>query len=92
VRHHQERWDGSGYPNHLQGEQIPVGAQIVGICDVFQTLLTPRSYRPAMEEEQAREIILRGADKIWNPEVANTFFSQVAAPMSIASEGDQLTV
>ena len=87
VRHHQERWDGSGHPNHLQGEQIPLGAQIVGICDVFQTLLTPRSYRPAMEEEQAREIILRGAEKVWNPEVANTFVSQVVAPVSIASDG-----
>jgi diguanylate cyclase (GGDEF)-like protein len=92
VRHHQERWDGSGHPNHLQGEQIPLGAQIVGICDVFQTLLTPRSYRPAMEKEQAREIILRGAEKVWNPEVANTFVSQVVAPTSIASEDGQESV
>ncbi len=89
VRHHQERWDGSGHPNHLQGEQIPLGAQIVGICDVFQTLLTPKSYRPAMEEEQARDILLRGAEKVWNPEVANTFVSQVVTPESIASESGQ---
>jgi len=89
VRFHQERWDGSGHPYHLQGDQIPLGAQIVGICDVYQTLLSPRSYRPAMEEEQALDILLRGAEKVWNPEVANTFVLQVVAPKSIVSDGGQ---
>jgi diguanylate cyclase (GGDEF)-like protein len=89
VRYHQERWDGSGHPSRLQGDQIPLGAQIVGICDVFQTLISPRSYRPAMEEEQARDIISRGADKVWNPELANTFVSQVVAPTEMAAASDQ---
>jgi HD-GYP domain-containing protein (c-di-GMP phosphodiesterase class II) len=88
VRHHQERWDGSGHPNHLEGDQIPLGAQIVGICDVFQTLLTPKSYRPAMEEEQARDIIQRGAEKVWNPDLVNTFVTQVAAPTTVMLEAD----
>jgi diguanylate cyclase (GGDEF)-like protein len=89
VRYHQERWDGSGHPNHLEGDQIPLGAQIVGICDVFQTLTSPRSYRPAMDEEQARDIILRGADKVWNPELANTFVAQVVAPTTMAAASNQ---
>lgn len=89
VRHHQERWDGSGHPQHLKGEEIPLGAQIVGICDVYQTLITPKTYRPAMEAEQAREILLRGSEKVWNPDVAKTFVSQVVAPTSITSSGGQ---
>ncbi len=89
MRHHPERWDGSGHPQHLKGEEIPLGAQIVGICDVYQTLTTPKTYRPAMEAEQAREILLRGSEKVWNPDVAKTFVSQVVAPTSITSSGGQ---
>jgi putative nucleotidyltransferase with HDIG domain len=53
IRWHHERHDGSGYPDHLRGDEIPVSAQIVGISDVYDALTTTRPYRPALSRERA---------------------------------------
>jgi putative nucleotidyltransferase with HDIG domain len=53
IRSHHERYDGTGYPDRLRGDEIPVAAQIVGIVDVYDALTTARSYRPAMSHEAA---------------------------------------
>jgi putative nucleotidyltransferase with HDIG domain len=53
IRWHHERYDGTGYPDRLRGDEIPVAAQIVGIVDVYDALTTARSYRPAMSHEAA---------------------------------------
>jgi len=53
IRWHHERCDGTGYPDRLRGDEIPVAAQIVGIVDVFDALTTERSYRPALSREAA---------------------------------------
>src|SRR5204863_348392 len=53
IRWHHERYDGTGYPDRLRGDEIPVAAQIVGIADVYDALTTARSYRPAMSHEPA---------------------------------------
>lgn len=71
VMHHQERWDGSGYPAGLAGEEIPVGAQIVGIADAYHALTSARSYRPALDSEQARNVIREASGRLWNPRVAS---------------------
>lgn len=57
IRWHHERYDGSGYPDRLMGDEIPLGAQIVGILDVFDSLTTARPYRPAVTAERAVEQI-----------------------------------
>ena len=57
IRWHHEKVDGSGYPDRLRGEEIPVAAQIVGIVDMYDALTTTRSYRPAMSHEKATRII-----------------------------------
>jgi putative nucleotidyltransferase with HDIG domain len=59
VRSHQERYDGTGYPDRLRGEDIPVAAQIVGIANVYDALTTQRAYRAARTPEQALEEISR---------------------------------
>jgi putative nucleotidyltransferase with HDIG domain len=59
IRWHHERYDGTGYPDRLRGEEIPVAAQIVGIVDVYDALTTARSYRPAMAHEAAMAEIER---------------------------------
>jgi putative nucleotidyltransferase with HDIG domain len=69
VGAHQERWDGSGYPAGLEGDSIPVAAQIVGLCDVFTVLTSERSYRPALATDTARRTIECGAGRLWNPEL-----------------------
>jgi HD-GYP domain-containing protein (c-di-GMP phosphodiesterase class II) len=47
IRHHHERWDGSGYPHGLAGEEIPLPARIIHVADAFDSMLTTRVYRPA---------------------------------------------
>src|SRR6185295_5837289 len=59
VRHHHERWDGTGYPDGLRGEEIPIGARIIGAAEVFDALSTSRAYQEKMSPEKAVE---RAAD------------------------------
>ena len=61
VRHHHERWDGSGYPMGLRGDDIPMGARIFAIADVFDALTTQRPYKPAFTVEVALAL----ADARW---------------------------
>lgn len=65
VRHHHERLDGTGYPDGLQGDEIPLLAQIVGIIDVYDALVYPRPYKPAFDREHAFGILLREARFGW---------------------------
>jgi putative nucleotidyltransferase with HDIG domain len=53
IRHHHERWDGSGYPDGLAGQSIPLGARIVAVADVYDALLSPRPYRRALTRHEA---------------------------------------
>ena len=57
---HHERWDGSGYPNNLQGEDIPLSARIMCICDVYDALRSKRPYKPAFDHEKSVSIIIEG--------------------------------
>ncbi len=62
--HHHEKWDGTGYPNALQGEAIPLSARITQIADIYDALRTARPYKPAFNHELARSIILSGDARI----------------------------
>jgi HD-GYP domain-containing protein (c-di-GMP phosphodiesterase class II) len=65
---HHERWDGSGYPNALLGEEIPLEARLVAVADAFDALSTPRPYRPALTPAEALELIGRRAGSQFDPE------------------------
>jgi putative nucleotidyltransferase with HDIG domain len=81
IRWHHEKYDGSGYPDRLRGDEIPVAAQIVGIVDVYDALTTARSYRPAMSYEAAMLEIER-CRGWWSGAVYNAFLnSRVATPL-----------
>ena len=82
VLHHHERWDGTGYPHGLAGADIPVGSQIISLCDVWHALTSDRSYRPAFSDEVARGIITDGRDTEWPGELVDAFF-QVIEEMAI---------
>jgi putative nucleotidyltransferase with HDIG domain len=60
VRHHHERWDGSGYPDGLAGSAIPLGARIVAVCDAYRAMTEDRPYRTALPEAQARKELEQG--------------------------------
>jgi ribonuclease P protein subunit RPR2 len=73
VRSHHERWDGSGYPDGLAGEDIPVAARVFAVADVFDALTTDRPYRPAMPLPEARRIIEHGSGSHFDPAVVEVF-------------------
>ncbi len=75
IRHHHERWDGSGYPDGLRGEQIPLLARVLQIVDIYDALTSPRPYKRAYSPECAIEIIREETDRGWrDPEIAALFF------------------
>ena len=73
VRHHHERYDGTGYPNRLSGEQIPLGARILAVADTYDAMTSVRPYREAMSTEKACTEIERGKGTQFDPEVADAF-------------------
>lgn len=70
---HHEKWDGSGYPDGLAGEAIPLGARIMAVADVFDALLTSRPYKVAMEQALAVEIVRQGRGTHFDPDVVDAF-------------------
>jgi|GEM_PF-1890482 HD-GYP domain-containing protein (c-di-GMP phosphodiesterase class II) len=77
VRHHHERWDGSGYPDNLRGEEIPMAARILALADAFDAMTSSRPYRPAMTPEQAAEEIRSGAGRQWPQGLARVFLDML---------------
>jgi putative two-component system response regulator len=74
MRHHHERWDGSGYPDGLRAEAIPLGARIIAVCDVYDALSTERPYKPALSAQEATAILMRETEAgYWDPRVTLTF-------------------
>src|SRR5262249_47357892 len=73
VLHHHERWDGTGYPDGLQGEAIPVLARILAVADAFDALTTARPYRAALPQRRAEEVLQEGAGSQWDPAVVAAF-------------------
>ncbi|KEF35155.1 hypothetical protein RDMS_03735 [Deinococcus sp. RL] len=77
VRHHHERWDGSGYPAGLRWGRIPLTARIVALADVFDALVSSRPYKPAWCEREAARVMLRGAGSQFDPHLARLFVGEV---------------
>ncbi len=73
VRSSHERWDGSGYPDGLAGEEIPLGARIVCVCDAFDAMTTDRPYRPRMRTEAALAELREAAGTQFDPRVVEAF-------------------
>jgi ribonuclease P protein subunit RPR2 len=79
IRHHHERWDGSGYPYGLAGEAIPVGARIFAVADAADAMLHDRPYRNALPLEQATEELHRGAGAQFDPTVVDAFMTLMSS-------------
>jgi putative nucleotidyltransferase with HDIG domain len=73
VYTHQERWDGTGYPRGLRGEEIPLGARIFSVADTLDAITSDRPYRPAQSLEAARAEILKWSGRQFDPEVVKVF-------------------
>jgi HD-GYP domain-containing protein (c-di-GMP phosphodiesterase class II) len=77
VRASHERWDGSGYPDGLRGEEIPLGARIVAVCDAYEAMTANRTYRAAVSHEVACRELVRSAGTQFDPEVVDAFLSEI---------------
>jgi ribonuclease P protein subunit RPR2 len=73
VRSHHERWDGSGYPDRLAGDDIPMSARVFALADVLDALTTDRPYRPSLPLPTARQIIVAESGKQFDPAVVAAF-------------------
>ena len=72
---HHERWDGTGYPNNLKGDQIPMCGRLVALADVYDALTSKRVYKDAFTHDIAREIILKHVGTHFAPEIVQAFLA-----------------
>jgi putative two-component system response regulator len=93
---HQEKWDGSGYPEGLVGPIIPFSARLMAVADVYDALISKRVYKPPFPHEKAVEIIREGRGKHFDPEIVDAFlgitdkFRQIAAVFEDADDDPKL--
>ncbi len=73
IRHHQERFDGKGYPDHLVGSEIPVEARVISVVDAYDAMTSPRPYRPPMSRSQALGTLEHEAGRQWDPAIVSEF-------------------
>ena len=77
IRHHHEWFEGRGYPDGLRGEEIPLLARIVSICDAYDALVNDRPYRASRTVDEAIRILVGGAGRQWDPRLAEFFVSEL---------------
>jgi putative two-component system response regulator len=83
---HHEKWDGSGYPDGLVGEAIPLSARLMAISDVFDAMITTRAYKPAMAVEKARSVIAARRGRHFDPDVTDAFLTCFDHLVAIAEQ------
>ena len=78
IRHHHEKWDGTGYPKGLKGEEIPLGSRIISVADAFEAMVADRIYRPSLGLSKALEEIKGGRGTHFDPRVVDAFLDLIA--------------
>ena len=89
IRHHHERVDGTGYPDHLRGADIPLGARIVAGADAWDAMTSDRPYRAGMPRDQAMDELQRGSGTQWDADVVGAL-AHLVSDGSVARVSDQL--
>jgi HD-GYP domain-containing protein (c-di-GMP phosphodiesterase class II) len=79
IRHHHERFDGSGYPDGLRAREIPRVARIVSVCDAFDALVNDRPYRTRRSTKEALAVLRAGAGTQWDPETVELLATELPA-------------
>jgi HD-GYP domain-containing protein (c-di-GMP phosphodiesterase class II) len=88
VRASHERWDGAGYPDGLAGEEIPLGARIITICDSFRAMLSERPYKKPMPMDEVLQELRRCAGTQFDPRLVEIFCRLVTSDSSPERERD----
>ncbi len=79
VRHHHERWDGTGYPDGLKGEAIPITARILTVVDCFDAVREDRQYRKGVSRDEAIQFLLKDRGRYYDPQIVDTFLKHLPA-------------
>ena len=91
AAYHHEKWDGTGYPNGIAGEEIPLSARVMAVADVFDALVSRRSYKTPMSFEKAMDIIREGAGKHFDPLVVEAFVSEEKKVRRVEQKFSEMT-
>jgi putative nucleotidyltransferase with HDIG domain len=87
ILHHHERWDGTGYPQQLAGEAIPVTARVLAVADAWAAMTAERSWRPALRPDEARALLQRDAGTAFDPAVVDAAIDVIDDRVAAASLG-----
>ena len=85
-RSHHEKWDGTGYPDGLEGDAIPLSARLMAVADVYDALISRRPYKPPHSHDDARHHLLKGSGQHFDPEVVDVFVAIQQQFLDIASQ------
>jgi len=85
AHRHHERWDGTGYPDGLRGDEIPLQARMMSIADVYDALVSDRPYKKAYTHDQAIQLIIEGSGSQFDPNLTDLFTS-LSSKIRIISE------
>ena len=81
IRHHHERYDGTGYPDRLAGKDIPLLARILSVCDAYDALTSDRPYRAGQPLDKALSVLRSGAGSQWDPQVVQVLVEEIRRPI-----------
>ena len=84
IKHHHERYDGTGYPDGLAGEEIPLGARIIAVADTYDAIISDRPYRAGLSREVALQRIIEQKGKQFDPQVVDAFLEVMGVTSSIS--------
>lgn len=87
IRHHQERYDGGGYPDGLKGGEIPIEARVISVADAYDAMTSPRPYRPPMARRQVLDTLRHEARRQWDPRIVEAFLELDARGELLARHG-----
>jgi putative two-component system response regulator len=86
---HHERWDGSGYPHGIQGDQIPLSARMCAIADVFDALTTPRPYKKEITADDASRLIIGANGSLFDPQLVQVFEEELEAILKVKKTAEK---
>jgi PAS domain S-box-containing protein len=89
IKHHHERWDGSGYPDGLVGNEIPIGSQVIAIADTYDAIISNRVYRRSLGKDRAIEILLEERGRQFNTELVDIFIKEIVR-LSIDTQNEAI--